>query len=34
MEHNDSEKQQLILKEYGKNIQQLVQHVEIGRAHV
>lgn len=27
MEHNDSEKQQLILKEYGKNIQQLVQHV-------
>jgi hypothetical protein len=27
MEHNDSDKQQLILKEYGKNIQHLVQHV-------
>ena len=27
MEQNESEKQQLILKEYGKNIQQLVNHV-------
>jgi hypothetical protein len=27
MEPKDLEKQQLILKEYGKNIQQLVQHV-------
>ncbi|MFL0682138.1 MAG: DUF4290 domain-containing protein [Algoriphagus aquaeductus] len=27
MEQQDSEKQQLILKEYGKNIQQLVNHI-------